>query len=959
MPDTARSLQYNINVKADTANAESKLQNLVSNYGKLGSQADSVGSAFRKSFLTGIDSGNTFSSSLKSGVGGAFEYTTGKAGDFKNNVVSNIQNIGNAFAHPIDTIKSGLGNAIKSAQDKFTDMARSAENAADGTEDLGDASSDAQKDVKNVGDEAEHSGHKFETLGNIAKTAGAAIGIALGAAVGAVGAFGYSAVQTGMEFDSAMSQVSATMGMTTDDIANNVGGAGDTFDALRDKAKEMGASTNFSATQAAEGLNILAMSGYDATQSMDMIEDVLHLAAAGGMEMAESADYIAGSMKGFNDETKDSAYYADLMAKGATLANTSVAELGQAMSGGAATAAAYGQSADGMTLSLLRLAEQGMAGSAASTALNAAMKDLYTPSEQAAGALKELGVAIYDEQGNAREFNTVVNELDAALSGMSDEQANAYKSTIFQIQGLQAFNKMTVTSTEKQEEWAEALANASGEAANQYDTMTDNLQGDIDIWNSALDGFKIALSDELTPTIREFVQFGSDSLGKLTEAFEVGGIEGAMGALGEILSDGLDMVVQTLPGMVDAGMQLIGALGQGIIDNLPTILNAAMDIISSLGQGILDNLPMILTAAITIITTLATGLGEALPELIPAVIDTILTMVETLIENLPLIIDAGMSLLGGLIEGITTAIPMLVERLPEIIMSILNYFTENGPLILQQGMEMLMQLGMGIINAIPQLVSQLPAIITGIIDFITTNLPAIVEMGVNLIVQLAVGLVQAIPQLVASLPQIITAIVQGFAQVPEMMLDIGKNIVEGVWNGISQMGQWIMDKVSGFFGGIVDGVKGLLGIHSPSTVFAGIGDNMAAGVGVGFEQTMGSVAKDIEGAIPTDIDVPAPNVEDASYSVNPVVGEFNPPDVSMPVGMQSAPAVGEAPAAETVEQTSSSSFAPVINIMVSGNVDEETTENLSESLRNTVRELFDEFRQQELEQQSLKNAYAF
>lgn len=1011
--DEARSLTYSINVETNAAQAESDLRNLVGGLGNAGrvqidadtSQAESnirrvtsdlgsletdakgIGSAFRSSFLEGIDGGNSFSSSLKSGVGGALSYVGGKATEFKDNIVQGAQNIKEGFTHPIETIKNGLGNALQGAKDKFINMARSAEDAADGTEDLGDASGDAQKDVREVGDEAERSGGKFEKLGGLAKAAGLAIGVALGAAVGVVGAFGMSAVNTGMEFDSAMSQVSATMGLTTADIAGNVNGAGDTFEALRDKAKEMGAATNFSATQAAEGLNILAMSGFDATSSMSMIEDVLHLAAAGGMEMAESADYIAGSMKGFNDSTKDSAYYADLMAKGATLANTSVAELGQALSGGAATAASYGQEADSVTLALLRLADQGVAGSAASTSLNAAMKDLYTPTDNAKKALSELGVAVYDEFGNARELNTVINELNGALSGMSEEEANAYKSTIFQIQGLQAFNKMTVTSTEKQEEWAAALGSAAGEASRQYDTMTDNLQGDIDIWNSALDGFKIALSDELTPTIREFVQFGSDSMGKLTEAFEAGGISGAMEALGTILSDGLGMVVETLPSMIDAGMQLIGALGQGILSNLPMILDAAMQIIGIVGQGILDSLPLLIGAAAEIIVTLATGIGEALPELIPSVVETLLLVVSTIIENLPMVLEAGMAILDGLTQGILEAIPLLVEQLPQIILQFVGFLSENLPTILEQGSQMLLSLGMGIIDAIPQLVAQLPEIITSIVSFVTENLPLIVETGINLIVQLAVGLVQAIPQLVASLPQIIAAIVEGFAQVPGMMLDIGKNIVEGVWNGITAMGSWIKEKVSGFFGGIVDGVKGLLGIHSPSTVFAGIGDNMALGLGKGFESTIGGVTKDIEKSIPTEFNLPsvdAPKVEtpdikpvgDMAYNVtpiveeaDPVIGDFNPPNPKGPDGDNTdgdnpVPVTGGGgpePSPDTGGGSGGGGtpFAPVITIQVQGNADDETVEKMEKSLRDTVKELFEEFREQELERMSLKNQYAY
>lgn len=950
-----------IEINADTAQAESNIRRITGDLGSLETDAGSIGKAFRSSFLEGIDGGNSFSSSLKSGVAGAFSYVGDKASSFKDNVVQGAQSIKEGFTHPIETIKNGFGNAIQGTKDKFISMVRGADTAADAADGVGDAAEDAGKDVRGFGNEADDAGSKFEKLGGIAKTAGLALGVALGAAVGAVGAFGMSAVNTGIEFDSAMSQVSATMGMTTADIAGNVNGAGDTFEALRDKAKEMGAATNFSATQAAEGLNILAMSGFDATSSMDMIEDVLHLAAAGGMEMAESADFIAGSMKGFNDSTKDSAYYADLMAKGATLASTSVSELGEALSGGAATAASYGQEADSVTLALLRLADQGVAGSAASTSLNAAMKDLYTPTDNAKKALSELGVAVYDEFGNARELNTVINELNGALSGMSEEEANAYKSTIFQIQGLQAFNKMTVTSTEKQEEWAAALADASGEASRQYDTMTDNLQGDIDIWNSALDGFKIALSDELTPTIREFVQFGSDSMGKLTEAFEAGGISGAMDALGTILSDGLAMVVDTLPSMVDAGMQLIGALGSGIIDNPPVLVDAALEIVG----------------------TVATGIGEALPELVPSVVETLLCVVETLIENLPMVLEAGMSILEGLSQGILEAIPILVEQLPEIILQFVGFLSENLPTILEQGSQMLLSLGMGIIDAIPQLVAQLPEIITSIVSFVTENLPLIVETGINLIVQLAVGLVQAIPQLVASLPQIISAIVDGFAQVPGMMLDIGKNIVEGVWNGITAMGSWIKDKVSGFFGGIVDGVKGLLGIHSPSTVFAGIGDNMAAGLGKGFESTIGSVTKDIEKSIPTEFDLPsvdAPKVEepsvkpvgDMAYKVSPIVedadpviGSFNPPETSgsdreNPDEDNPDSVTGPDPSPESSGGGGGGSpFSPVIQITIQGNADDETVEKMENSLRDTVKELFDEFREQELEHQSLKNQYAY
>ena len=436
---------------------------------------------------------------------------------------------------------------VKKLDGQLDELDKAMNTTSDSAEELSKDLDNAGKTTKDLGENVEQSESKLAKFGEVAKKVGEFALQAFKEMAGQAVDFCKSAVSVGQEFDSSMSQVSATLGMTTDAIKNNVNGAGDTFEMLRDKAKEMGASTNFSASQAADGLNTLAMSGYSAKESVEMIEDVLHLSAAGSIDMANAAGYISGAMKGFNDRTKTSAYYADLMAKGATLANTSVAQLGEAMSSGAAGAAAYSQTADSMTVALLRLAEQGEVGSAAGTALSAAMKNLYTPSDKAKKALAELGISAYDTNGKARDFNTVVNELNNSLSKYTEEQQNAYKQSIFGQQGLNAYNKMVVTAIDKQNEWTQALANCSGEAANQYKTMTDNLQGDIDSWNSALDGFKIELSDKLMPTVREFVQFGTESLSSITKAFQENGFDGAVDALGDALNNGISMIVQKIP----------------------------------------------------------------------------------------------------------------------------------------------------------------------------------------------------------------------------------------------------------------------------------------------------------------------------------------------------------------------------------------------------------------------------
>jgi phage-related protein len=182
---------------------------------------------------------------------------------------------------------------------------------------------------------------------------------------------------------------------------------------------------------------------------------------------------------------------------------------------------------------------------------------------------------------------------------------------------------------------------------------------------------------------------------------------------------------------------------------------------------------------------------------------------------------------------------------------------ENMDMVLEAAFAIVKGLSEGLLNALPALIEALPQIITTIINFITNNLPAIVGMGVELIIQLAFGLIKAIPQLVASLPQVITAIVTGIGKAAISIVEIGKNIVVGLWDGIASMIGWIKEKISGLVGGIVSNVKGVLGIQSPSTVFAGIGTNMSLGLGEGFTKAMNSVKDDMNKSIPTSFDIDA------------------------------------------------------------------------------------------------------
>lgn len=571
------------------------------------------------------------------------------------------------------------------------------------------------------------------------------------------------------------------------------------------------------------------------------------------------------------------------MAKGATLAATDVRGLGEALSGSSATAASYGQSADSVTLSLLRLAEQNVTGSAAATALNRAMADLYIPTDAAASALKELGISAYDAQGNARDFNDVVDELNVALSGMSEEEANAYKGAIFTSQGLKAFNMMTVSSTEKVNEFKEGLASASdgiGSAAQQAETMLDNLQGDITIFKSAVEGLQIGVSDTISGLMRDTVQFGTEQINILTDAVKENGLTGLAGAVGEVLVNIVNKIAEYIPQVLNLGIQVIQSLLDGLSQSVSDISNIAVDIVTTLVQGIVDLLPNVIQVACDIVVALCTSLAEQLPTLIPVIVEGILNAAQTIIDNLPVLLDALLQVVQGLAQGILDSIPIIIAALPEVILSIINFILGAIPQIIQTGIDLLTSLVTAlpqiintIVAAIPQIIDNLitaiigsipqivqagislltsliqnlptiiqtiltaiPQIISSLVNALANNIPQIVQAGVELLVslvknlpQIIAGVVKAIPQIISSL---VTAIINGVPQIA----NAGLNLVHGLFNGISNAIGWLYGKLQGWVSSVLSYIKNLFGIHSPSKETAVFGKYIAEGIGVGIEE---------------------------------------------------------------------------------------------------------------------------
>lgn len=499
------------------------------------------------------------------------------------------------------------------------------------------------KDAETAGTNA---GSKFSgSFAGSLKTLGKAAAGALMAGTGAMVAFSATAVQAGMDFDSAMSQVAATMGMSMDEMLSQTGTVelawGSFSGNLRDYAQEMGANTAFSASEAADALNYMALAGYDAQTSMEMLPNVLNLAAAGSMDLALASDMITDTQSALGLSLEETSTMVDQMARASSKSNTSVEQLGDAMLKIGATARNVKGGTQELSTVLGVLADNGIKGAEGGTHLRNIMLSLQDAVEDGSVVFGDYAVDVYDSEGNMRSLIDIMKEAKESLGDVSQEGRDAVLSGIFNKTDLAAVNALLGTTDERFDELAAAIGDSAGAAQDMADTQLDNLAGDVQLFKSALEGTQIALSDMLTPTLREFVQLGSEGLSQITESLRSGDISAAAESFGHLISDAVTKAVENLPQMIEAGGKLLRGLIQGVTENVDSIAGGIAQTAVSIAEFFAENTGPFISGALEIATE----------------------VVSALIKNLPQIL---VSLGEGIIDGVTA----VLEAIPEIAMGI-------------------------------------------------------------------------------------------------------------------------------------------------------------------------------------------------------------------------------------------------------------------------------------------------
>lgn len=621
-----------------------------------------------------------------------------------------------------------------------------------------------------------------------------------------------AAIKVGAEFEQSMSQVAATMGLSVEEIRNG----SEEFTILQNAAKEAGASTAFSASQAAEALNYLALAGYDAATSAEVLPSVLNLAAAGGMELAYASDLATDAMAALGIEANKAnlEQFGDQLAAAANNANASVSQLGEAILVVGGTAKGLAGGTTELNAALGVLANRGIKGAEGGTALRNIILALSAPTDKAADAIERLNVAVYDAEGNMRPLNDVFQDLNESMENMTEGEKTEVLNEIFNKVDLKSAQALLAGTGEEFDALAAAIENSQGAMENMASVQLDNLNGDITILKSGLEGLGIALYETMQVNARDAVQSITGAVGAISEALTNGGISEAIQVAGQQIGSIAASVAMEIPNFLLAGASLLQAIVSGILQALPQLQATAGELFASFISYLQENLPQLISAGLQALLSFSQGFRESVGSLVDAAIGLVMTLADGVIE----------------------ALPELIATVPEIISNFANAINDNAPKLLFAAAELIAKLVQGIIENIPVLIANAPKIALAIWDVITAF--NWVNLGANIVK----GIINGVKSLFSSVTTTAQTLVQNWrvvlSDLPGYFKAIGQDMIQGLINGIKSMAVAVVDNIKSIGTSAVSGLKSILGIHSPSRVMRDeVGQMIGEGIAEGIEDS--------------------------------------------------------------------------------------------------------------------------
>lgn len=479
-------------------------------------------------------------------------------------------------------------------------------------------------------------GEKMQDVGGKVEGVGKKLLPVTGAVVG----LGVAAVKTAADFDAAMSQVAAVSGASGEDLER-----------LRKKAREMGEQTKFSASEAAEAMNYMAMAGWKTEDMLNGIEGIMSLAAASGENLGSVSDIVTDALTAFGLSAADAGHFSDVLAQASSNANTNVGMMGSTFQKVAPVAGALGYSVEDMSLAIGLMANASIKAEVAGTSLKTALANMAKPTDAQAAAMKQYGISLINADGTMKSFGEVVNNLRSSLGGLSEAEQVAAASTIFGKESFAGMLAIVNASEADFNKLTDAVYNCDGAAKNMADTMQDNLPGQLEILKSQMDELAISVGEILMPVIRDIVTHLQNFMDKLNGMSEeqqktvvVIGLLAA--ALGPVI-----IIIGTL-------IQSIGAI-MTVAPAVATALGAVKIAIAAIGGPV--------TIVIAVITALVLKLihayntSEEFRNKVNAVFDAVGNKVNAAINTIIGVFHSGIAYYKNAVSDIRAAWSELVS----------------------------------------------------------------------------------------------------------------------------------------------------------------------------------------------------------------------------------------------------------------------------------------------------------
>lgn len=657
------------------------------------------------------------------------------------------------------------------------------------------------------------------SLGSVASSALSGVVTAVAVVSAAIAGLAGAAAKAGAEFETAFAGTSTMFG----DVAVDT-------DGLTQKILALSSASGISSKDITGSLYNALSAGIpvteDMTGAMGYMESATKLAAAGFTDVDTVVTATAKVMNAYGMGLDDVDKIQKIMLQTQNKGITTVNELGATLAQVTPTAAAMGVSFENVGAALATMTAQGTPTAQATTQLNTLIAEL---GKSGTAAAQNLEAAAEGTKYAGKSFSELMDEgvpLNEVLDLMGGYADDSGLSMIDMFSSIEAGKAALAMAGDNSGKFAANLTAMGTEAdivGEAYSKMTDTLEHKMKVLKESVSNLGIAAYEGMEGPLKDAAGLATDWVGQITDAFMADGLEGAVGAIGNVLAEAITVVAEQAPKMIDTAFNLLQSFLAGIQTNLPTIAAGAVGIITSLIEGIISFLPQLAITALQLLSALVSGIAQNLPTLIPAAIAAIMTLVQGLLDNMPALIEASIDLIVGLAEGLIAALPILIAAAPTLIEAITNA--------------------------------------------LISNIDKLVLAGFALFVALIQNLPDIIGTLITAVPEIVSAIVGAFSSLASEFVGIGKGIVTGVWEGIKGMAAWLAAKVKDFFGGIVSGIKNTLGIHSPSVVMAKqVGKPLAQGAAVGFEDEIAGLNKKMQAAV---------NMELAKVSVNAAIQAEN------------------------------------------------------------------------------------